>query len=120
MDDNGHLRVRGSFDLHMLGCESFFNRLGFDEDYRAHNGLTIFSLDDRLTYVDEVRDGEHVTVHVCATSASDSVVRGRSAIVNQMRRAVASVLYFVDASAGLHSRRLEPFADPLAGEFRPP
>lgn len=118
VDVNGHLDVRGYVDLHLLGCERYFADLGLGDDYRRRTGLTVFSLSHSIAYVAEVHLGERVDVHVQVTSTTDTVVRGWSVLVKRSGPTVSSVCHFVDAGAGLSSRRLEPFAEPLLGALR--
>lgn len=114
VDYNGHLNVRGYFELHMRATEDWFERLGMDEAYRERTRLTLFSLDHRIAYVDEILEGARVTVHVRPISTDGRITRGWSAIVNRSTGVVANVLHFAEGSVGLDSRRLEPMAEPLA------
>lgn len=118
VDFNGHVGVRGYFDLHMRACDLWFEQNGMDAAYRGRTDLTLFSMNHRLTYLAELRAGATVSIHVTVTEVRDDRVRGRSIMVDRTSARVCNVLEFLEGSVGLTSRRLEPFAEPLRTNLR--
>jgi acyl-CoA thioester hydrolase len=64
IDYNGHLRD-GYYGLVMsLACDALMDHLGLDERYRRETGCTLFTLEQHLHYLHEVKQTDLLDVRV--------------------------------------------------------
>ena len=64
IDYNGHLRD-GYYGLVMsLACDALMDHLGLDERYRRETGGTLFTLEQHLHFLHEVRQSDQLDIRV--------------------------------------------------------
>jgi acyl-CoA thioester hydrolase len=69
IDYNGHLRD-GYYGLVMsLACDALMDHLGLDERYRRETGCTLFTLEQHLHFLHEVRQSDQLDVRVRVLAA---------------------------------------------------
>ncbi len=69
IDYNGHLRD-GYYGLVMsLACDALMDHLGLDERYRRETGCTLFTLEQHLHYLHEVKQADQLEVRVRVLAA---------------------------------------------------
>ena len=69
IDYNGHLRD-GYYGLVMsLACDALMDHLGLDERYRRETGCTLFTLEQHLHYLHEVKQSDQLEVRVRVLAA---------------------------------------------------
>jgi acyl-CoA thioester hydrolase len=112
-DHNGHVNIRGHFDLHAAASDVLFDRLGFDEAYRA-GGSSVFSVDHRIRYHGELHVGHDAAVHVRLIDRSAKIIHGVSALVDVTTGQLASTLEFMEIHVDLASRRSSPMSSTIA------
>ena len=62
IDYNGHMRDAYYGLIFSLAVDALQDEIGFDEDYRARTGCTIYLVEDHKYYLQEVKVGERVRV----------------------------------------------------------
>ena len=69
IDYNGHLRD-GYYGLVMsLACDALMDHLGLDERYRRETGCTLFTLEQHLHFLHEVKQSDQLEVRVRVLAA---------------------------------------------------
>lgn len=64
IDYNRHMRD-GYYSVVMsLACDALMDRLGLDAAYRARTGCTLFTLEEHLHFLHEVKDTDRLDLHV--------------------------------------------------------
>jgi acyl-CoA thioester hydrolase len=64
IDYNRHLRD-GYYSVVMsLACDALMDRIGLDAAYRARTGCTLFSLEEHLHFLHEVKDSDRLEIRV--------------------------------------------------------
>jgi len=114
-DMNGHVNVRGHYDLHMDGAEiAFESALGLDESYVVRVGQSSFSLAHHLQFHHEVLVGHEVSVHLRFLGRGPKTMHAVTILANRTTGQVASTLEFVEAYVDLTTRRTTPLAPAVA------
>ncbi|USX45837.1 thioesterase family protein [Dietzia kunjamensis] len=113
-DGNGHVNVTHFYRFHMEAAEAELIRVGVEDTYREDRGLSVFSMEQHLRYLAEVRIGEEISAHVRWLDRGDKVFHGISVVVNHTTGALANTVEFVEGHVDLRTRRLAPFPSDLA------
>ncbi|WP_370617567.1 thioesterase family protein [Mumia qirimensis] len=113
-DGNGHVNIRHYFDLHARAGDVAFEAIGFDESYRDVRGLSAFSIEHRIRYLDEVLVGHDVAVYVRMLARSSKVVHGIQLLFDTTTGALANTFEFIEGHVSLEQRRTVPWPDDVA------
>lgn len=113
-DLNGHVNVGHYYAVHMRAVERALSGLGWDERYVERTGYSLFSIEQHLTFHDEVLIGDEITVHLRLVDRSDKVMHGLSILTNATRGTVANTLEFIEGHVSLTTRRTVAFEPDLA------
>ncbi len=116
-DENGHVNIRHYFDLHVRAADRTFEALGINEGYRAARGMSVFSIDHRVRYLDEVLVGQDVAVYVLFLARSAKIVHGVQALFNATTGSLANTFEFVEGHVSLEQRRTVPWPDDVAARL---
>lgn len=114
-DGNGHVNVRHFYDLHCAGAEIGLTRIGLGDEYRQQRRCGVFSVEQHLSFLSEVRIGEEVSVHVRWLGRGAKVFHAVTVVVNRSTGRVANTLELLEAHVDLTTRRAAPFPADLAG-----
>lgn len=116
-DYNGHVNIRHYFALHARAGDPAFEILGIDDAYREVQGLSVFSMEHRIRYLDEVMVGHDVAVYVRFLARSAKVVHGFQLLFDTTTGALANTFEFVEGHVSLTERRTVPWSDEVAARL---
>ncbi|WP_167001380.1 thioesterase family protein [Mumia sp. ZJ430] len=116
-DGNGHVNIRHYFDLHARASDRAFERIGIHEPYRQAHELSVFSMEHRICYLDEVLVGQDVAVYVRFLTRSAKIVHGMQMLFNATTGALANTFEFVEGHVSLAERRTVPWPDDVAARI---
>ncbi len=116
-DLNGHVNVRGHYDLHMDGAEAAFMQvLGIDEDYLERTGQSSFSVAHHVQFHHEILVDHEVSVHLRLLGRGPKTFHAVTVLANRTTGEIASTLEFVEAYVDLTARRSVEIPDEVAGK----
>lgn len=114
-DLNGHVNVRGHYDLHMDAAESaFMTELGVDEDFLERTGQSSFSVAHHVQFHHEILVGHEVSAHLRILGRGSKTIHAVTILVNRTTGEIASTLEFVEAYVDLTTRRATAIAPDVA------
>lgn len=116
-DYNGHVNVSHHYALHMEACERALSDLGMTLERIAAEGVTVFSAEHHLTFLNEIRIGDLIEGHVRWIGRTPKILHGVSILVNGTTGDLASLCEFVEISIDLNARRSTEFPADLATAF---
>ncbi len=117
-DLNGHVNVRGHYDLHMDGLDSaFMSGLGIDEDFVERTGQSSFSSTHHVQFHHEILVGHEVTVHLRILGRGAKTIHAVTVLVNRTTQEIASTIEFVEVYVDLTTRRPIEIHPDLAGQL---
>ncbi|KAA1425300.1 thioesterase [Mumia zhuanghuii] len=116
-DENGHVNIRHYFDLHARASDPAFEAFGIDDAYREERRLSVFSIEHRIRYLDEVLVGHDVAVYVRMLARSAKIVHGIQLLFDTTTGSLANTLEFVEGHVSLEQRRTVPWADDVAARL---
>lgn len=117
-DLNGHVNVRGHYDLHMDGAEAAFaQEMGVDEDYLERTGQSSFSVAHHVQFHSEILVGHEVSVHLRHLGRGPKTIHSVTILVNRTTGRIASTLEFVEAYVDLTTRRSTAIPGELAARI---
>ena len=117
-DLNGHVNVRGHYDLHMDGAESAFAKeMGVDEAYLERTGQSSFSVAHHVQFHSEILVGHEVSVHLRHLGRGPKTIHAVTVLVNRTTGRIASTLEFVEAYVDLTTRRSTEIPAELAAHI---
>jgi acyl-CoA thioester hydrolase len=64
IDYNRHLRDGYYSVIMSLACDALMDQLGLDAGYRARTGCTLFTLEEHLHFLHEVKDSDQLDIRV--------------------------------------------------------
>lgn len=117
-DENGHVNVCRHYAFHMDATIAFFVQLGMTSDYLTSHGQSTFSIEQHLTFYDEVLVGHAVSGHVRLLDVNEKLVHGISVMVNHTTGRVANTVEFVEGHVDLTTRRTTPWRPELAAALQ--
>lgn len=119
-DMNGHVNVRGHYDLHMDGAEIAFEQtLGIDEAYVARVNQSSFSLAHHVQFHHEVLVGHEVSLHLRLLGRGPKTIHAVTILANRTTDQIASTVEFVEVYVDLATRRSAPIAADVAARIDP-
>lgn len=104
-DSNGHVNVCHYYRLHMEASEEYFIGWGFDADYRARTGHSVFSVEHHVRFLDESLVGDELSVHLRLLGVGPKTLHAQTILVNRSRGTVANTLEFLELHVDLTTRR---------------
>jgi len=114
-DLNGHVNVRGHYDLHMDTAEQAFRQLlRIDEDFLARTGQSSFSVAHHVQFHREILVGHEVTGHFRVLGRGPKTIHAMMILANRTTGHVASTLELVEAYVDLTTRRSTEIAPEVA------
>jgi len=117
IDIMGHVNIRHYLALFDEGGWKFFASIGMDENYYRENHAGGFALRHFITYVNEVRVGETVAVHIRFLAHSEKRIHFMGFLVNETTQAVAATLEALGTHADMKIRRTSPYPQQLREKF---
>jgi len=114
-DLNGHVSVRGHYNLHMDAAEQAFGQvLGVDETYLERTGQSSFSVAHHVLFHSEIHVGDEMSLHLRFLDRGDKTIHAVTVLTNRTTGRVASTLEFIEAYVDLTTRRATSIAPELA------
>ena len=113
-DFNDHVNVRSHYGFHMESSEDALVALGIAEGYRERHRRSVFSIEHRVCFHDEVLIGHELSAHFRLLDRSEKLMHAVTIMVNRTTRRIASSVEFVDAHVDLATRRACVFGPDLA------
>jgi len=110
-DRNGHVNVQYYLALYELGGWQMLRKVGVDEQYLAENQSSIFDLEHHISYLDEIKIGESVSVHNRMLSCNKKLFQGMIFIINNTQDKLAATIEYLSVHIDLTHRRSTPFPD---------
>ena len=119
IDGNAHMNVAHYGLQFDRASRAFFRAIGMDKDYRVRTGLGIFTVEERIVYLGELRLGEGFTVHSRLIGLDDK----RVIVLHEMWRRRDDKLAAFQETLYLHIdrrvRRAAPLSEELLVNLRP-
>lgn len=105
-DLNGHVNVRGHYDLNMEGCEyAFTSLIGLDEAFLERTNQSSFSATHHVQFHDEILVGHEVSMHHRLLGRGAKTLHAVTVLVNRTTGRIASTVEYVEVSVDLTTRR---------------
>ena len=117
-DENGHVNVCHHYAFHMDTSIAFFTQLGVTPDYLSRHGQSTFSIEQHLTFYDEVLVGHVLSGHIRLIGVNAKLVHGISVMVNHTTGRLANSVEFVECHVDLATRRTAPWQPELAAALQ--
>lgn len=114
IDVNGHMNIRHYVDLGGLSTGVLCAELGVDDDYRNRRRLGLFTAEQHLTYLREMRLGTRITVHVRVLARSQKACHMIAFIVDRDLDQVACIFETLIVHVNMDTRRAAPFPQDIA------
>lgn len=119
-DLNGHVNVRGHYDMHMDGLDtSFSSRLGIDEAFVERTGQSSFSSTHHVQFHHEILVGHEVTLHLRILGRGAKTIHAVTVLVNRTTGEIASTIEFVEIYVDLTTRRPIEIGPEVAARLDP-
>lgn len=114
-DLNGHVNVRGHYDLHMDAAEESWERqIGLDQAFLDRTGQSSFSITHHVQFHHEILVGHEVSAYLRILGRAPKTVHAVTVVANRTTGEIASTLEFVEAYVDLTTRRATEFAPEVA------
>ncbi|XKH58006.1 thioesterase family protein [Citricoccus nitrophenolicus] len=117
IDMNNHMNIRHYLDLGGLSTDQVIRNLGIDDDYRASRRMGLFTAEQHLTYLQEMRLGTPITAHVRVLDRSSKVCHLVALIMDREKGLLACIFETVLVHVDLDSRRGVEFPDDIAAAY---
>jgi acyl-CoA thioester hydrolase len=114
MDMMGHMNIMWYTHLFAHGMGGMFKLIGMERDYFVSNQAGCFALKQFVSYLAEIRAGEHVTLRTRLLGRSPKRMHLMHFIVKDTGDVLASTAEIVAAHIDMRIRRTSPFPASLA------
>ena len=105
IDQNGHMNIGHYFRLSSLAAWELLKALGMDDDYIPRRGLSFFTVEHRLRYLGELREGQRFTVRAGLVGRTGKALHGAAFVVDEEQSRIACVFEAVYVHVSMESRR---------------
>lgn len=113
-DKMGHMNMRYYLEVYDDAGDALFESIGLTPAFYRANGSGGFDLEHHIHYLNEVHIGDTVGVYARLLSRSAKRLYYMLFMVNESRRAVASVFECVNSYADLAVRKTAPYPETVA------
>ena len=117
IDLNGHMNIRHYFDAASLDLWRICIAADTEWSTFEERGLSLFTVEQHLRYVSELRTGDTFVVHGRLLERSDRVVHAMSFVVTPEAQKLACTFEASYVHVDTSTRRSVPIPDDLAARF---
>ncbi|MGJ9412617.1 thioesterase family protein [Aeromicrobium sp. CF4.19] len=114
IDENDHMNIGRYFEEAATGLWHRAIALGLGQAYIDERGLSTFTAEHHITYLNELRLGDQLTVHVRLLERSDKVLHEMAFVVDDTRDRLACIFESTLVHVDMSERRPAPFPDDIA------
>lgn len=117
IDVNDHMNIRHYVDMGGYSTDQVCQKMGIDDAYRSERRLGVFTAEQHLTYVHEMRLGTPITAHVRVLDRSAKVAHMLALIMDREKDRLTCIYETVLIHVDMDSRRPVDFPDDVAQAF---
>ncbi len=117
IDENGHMNIRHYFDAASIALWRVCIAAGMDESYHVERGLSLFTVEQHLRYLSEMKLGDRFTVHGRLLERSAKVLHGMAFVVSPDSRSLACAFEATYVHVDMTTRRAVAIPDDMAARF---
>lgn len=114
LDVMGHMNVRHYMGLFDQAAWNFFVSIGLDQTYCEDSQSGVFALQQFISYLAEVHQGETVAVRSRALERSAKRLHFMHFLINETTGKLAATIEALSSHADLAARRTSPFPESIA------
>ena len=115
-DLNGHLNIRHYLGIASEGLDESLTEVGIPTDWRS-TGRAVFSAEHHLTYFNELRTGDQVSVRVRLVGRSERAVHVLVYLVDEGRQQVSYLMEEVFLCIDMEARKTTPWSEDTAARI---
>ncbi len=114
IDENGHMNIGDYFRLtsHSLWDDTL--AAGVSEDYVDERGLSLFTVEQHIRYLGEMRLGDRFTVHNRFIARSEKAVHAMSFMLDQEKSRLSCTMEVTWVHVDMQARRAVDLPDDVA------
>lgn len=112
-DLNGHLNIRHYLGIASEGMDEALTEVGIPKDWRR-TGRAVFSAEHHLTYFNELRTGDRISVRVRLVGRSERAVHVLVYLVDEGRQQVSYLMEEIFLCIDMEKRRTTPWSEETA------
>ncbi|NUL45516.1 thioesterase family protein [Cellulosimicrobium funkei] len=117
IDRNGHMNIRHYLDIGALATDQVIRTAGIDDDYRADRKMGVFTAEQHLTYLQEMRLGTPYSAHVRILDRSAKACHLLALIMDRTHDRLACLFETVLVHVDLQSRSSTAFPEDVAAAY---
>lgn len=117
MDENGHMNIGHYFRLGSHAVWDLFKQLGMGEDYIAARGLSFFTVEHRLGYLGELRQGQRFSIRAGLVGRTGKAVHAAAYVLDEDNDRVACAVETIHVHVSMESRRATEIPEDLRTTF---
>ena len=117
LDQLRHMNVQRYFAMYGDGARTLLSSLGITAEYIRERHSGNFVLKQFISYLQEVRLGEDVTIRARVLGRSEKRMHLIYFIVNETRQLISSTCEVLTSHADLNERRSSPFPPDIAANI---
>lgn len=117
IDRNGHMNIRHYLDIGALATDQVVRAAGIDDDYRADRRMGVFTAEQHLTYLREMRLGTPYSAHVRILDRSAKACHLVALIMDRTHDRLACLFETVLVHVDLQSRSSTAFPEDVAAAY---
>lgn len=117
IDVNGHMNIRHYLDLGGNATDQICRAMGIDDDYRAQRRMGVFTAEQHLTYLREMRLGTSISAHVRTLKRGAKVGHMLALIMDRDKDQLACIFETVLVHVNMDTRRGTDFPADIAAAY---
>ena len=117
IDVNGHMNIRHYLDLGGSSTDQVCRAMGIDDDYRAQRRMGVFTAEQHLTYLQEMRLGTSISAHVRTLERNAKVGHMLALIMDRDKDRLACIFETVLVHVDMNTRRGTVFPEDVAAAY---
>lgn len=114
IDLNGHMNIVHYLSQGAAGADAVLQRSGLDQSYRSERGMALFTAENHLTYLSELREGDKFSVHVRILGRTDKAVHLMTFLLDRTRDRLSNTLEIMVVHVDLATRRAVAIPEDIA------
>lgn len=117
IDENGHMNIGDYFHLTSSSLWRETRSFGVADDYISARGMSLFTVEQHIRYLGEMRLGDRLSVHNRFIARSGKVVHAMSFLLDQEKDRLACTMEISWVHVDMTSRRSVDLPEDIAAGF---
>ena len=118
IDYNGHMNVAYYVLAFDHATDSLFDHIGLDEAYRARHKVSSFAMENHITYLRELHEGDPLRFEIQLLDLDEKRFHYINCMYHDTENFLAATAEWLSIHVDMEQRRATPMGEPMFGRMK--